>query len=410
MVAIIAALAATLLIRALPQYTLVTEVIASLFSDLPLHHLALKVAFIFGTKLFGGFRYTLARFAYYIDLLNVVASFAVFAWQFRGREKIEDELSKFGSNKIDIPDLASLQQIKRMALPFIKNDGIILYPNITYANREEALEAVKLTNDYDQPRKMMLDVYAPAQKPPGLRPVLVHIHGGAWRHGNKNMVYPYENDLITEEKWIVVNIGYRLAPVNAYPTHLKDVKRSLRWIKQCIDKFGGDPNFVVLAGDSAGGHLAMMAAMTANEARYQEGFEDVDTSVRGVVSLNGVLRTHIDKFFARKVVMMKGPLDQEFLQEHSPATYCQKAHEKGNLVPSLVLVGQCDNLVIPEGAREFTKQYRIATGEEKGASSACSYVEIPGGHHAFYAAWGARSVYSAAIILSWCRELHNKNK
>lgn len=82
----------------------------------------------------------------------------------------------------------------------------------------------------------------------------------------------------------------------------------------------------------------MMAAMTANEARYQEGFEDVDTSVRGVISLNGVLRTHIDQFFARKVVMMKGPLDHEFLQEHSPAAYCQKAHEKGNLVPSLVLV------------------------------------------------------------------------
>lgn len=49
--------------------------------------------------------YTLARFAYYIDLLNVVASFAVFAWQFRGREKIEEELLKFGSNKVEIPDL-----------------------------------------------------------------------------------------------------------------------------------------------------------------------------------------------------------------------------------------------------------------------------------------------------------------
>ncbi|CAM0136038.1 unnamed protein product [Umbelopsis sp. WA50703] len=210
--------------------------------------------------------------------------------------------------------------------------------SVTYATREEALEAVKLTNDYDQPRKMMLDVYAPVQKPPGLRPVLVHIHGGAWRHGSKDRLYPYQNDLITDEKWIVVNIGYRLAPVNAYPTHLKDVKRSLRWIKQCISRFGGDPNFIVLAGDSAGGHLAMMTALTTNEPRYQEGYEDVDTSVRGVVSLNGALRTHMDKFFARKVAMMKGTLDHEFLQEHSPATYCQKAQEKGNLVPSLIMV------------------------------------------------------------------------
>jgi hypothetical protein len=75
MVAIIAALAATLyifgtivwsialfstvdnrLILAVPQYKLVTEVVTSLFSDLPLQHLALKVVFILGTKLLGGFR------------------------------------------------------------------------------------------------------------------------------------------------------------------------------------------------------------------------------------------------------------------------------------------------------------------------------------------------------------------
>lgn len=69
------------------------------------------------------------------------------------------------------------------------------------------------------------------------------------------------------------------------------MKRALRWVKRCISAFGGDPNFIVLSGkkeggtisailflthqlflgDSAGGHLAAMAAFTANEKEYQPG-------------------------------------------------------------------------------------------------------------------------------------------
>jgi acetyl esterase/lipase len=91
-------------------------------------------------------------------------------------------------------------------------------------------------------------------------------------------------------------------------------------------------------GDSAGGHLAMMAAMTANQPQYQEGFEDVDTSVRGVISINGVMRTHIDPFFAKHACMTKEPLNKAFLLDHSPVTYVEKAHQQGNLVPSLIMM------------------------------------------------------------------------
>lgn len=47
---------------------------------------------------------------------------------------------------------------------------------------------------------------------------------------------------------LIVNVGYRLAPKNAYPTHLIDVKRAIRWMKLNIASFGGDPNFIVLSG------------------------------------------------------------------------------------------------------------------------------------------------------------------
>lgn len=47
---------------------------------------------------------------------------------------------------------------------------------------------------------------------------------------------------------MAVNVGYRLAPKNAYPTHLMDIKRALRWLKKNIASFGGDPNYIILSG------------------------------------------------------------------------------------------------------------------------------------------------------------------
>lgn len=47
-----------------------------------------------------------------------------------------------------------------------------------------------------------------------------------------------------------MNISFRLAPENAYPTLLIDVKRAIRWVKENIRDFGGDPEFVLLAGNT----------------------------------------------------------------------------------------------------------------------------------------------------------------
>ena len=66
------------------------------------------------------------------------------------------------------------------------------------------------------------------------------------------------------------------------------MKLALRWIREHIADYGGDPGFVVITGGSAGGHLAALAAFTANDPEYQPGFEDVDTSVAACVPFYGV--------------------------------------------------------------------------------------------------------------------------
>ena len=88
--------------------------------------------------------------------------------------------------------------------------------------------------------------------------------------------------------WVGFNANYRLSPGATFPDHLVDLKRALAWIREHADEYGVDPDFVVVTGGSAGGHLTALMALTANDPRYQPGFEDADTSVQAAVPFYGV--------------------------------------------------------------------------------------------------------------------------
>ena len=100
----------------------------------------------------------------------------------------------------------------------------------------------------------------------------------------------------------------------------------------------------IKTGDSAGAHLASMASMTANQPEFQPGFEHVDTSVRGVVSLSGALdqinEPHHAVFFCKKVANMD-KVDMDFLNQHSPLALVPKTK---NPVPFLLIAGERDSL------------------------------------------------------------------
>ena len=84
------------------------------------------------------------------------------------------------------------------------------------------------------------------------------------------------------------NANYRLSPGATFPDHLVDLKAALAWIREHADEYGVDPDFVVVTGGSAGGHLTALMALTANDPRYQPGFEQADTSVQAAVPFYGV--------------------------------------------------------------------------------------------------------------------------
>ncbi len=136
-------------------------------------------------------------------------------------------------------------------------------------------------------RLVSLDIHRPTEGSAATpRPVLVMVHGGGWRGGDKasaGVVTPKAPWLIGEG-WIVVSVNYRLSPAVRHPAHIDDVVHAIAWIGHEIERFGGDPERLVLMGHSAGAHLVALAAADADRLRAAGG---QPASIRGVVLLDG---------------------------------------------------------------------------------------------------------------------------
>jgi len=144
---------------------------------------------------------------------------------------------------------------------------------------------------YGEPRRAnLLDVYVSRRaRPPaaGLRPVLVHLHGGWLRTGHKNreglpLIYR-----LASRGWVCVSPNYRLRPAARWPDHVVDVKKVLAWLGEHASEYGTDPRRIFLAGGSSGAQLAAVAALTPGDPRFQPGFEEADTSVCAAIALYG---------------------------------------------------------------------------------------------------------------------------
>lgn len=103
-----------------------------------------------------------------------------------------------------------------------------------------------------------------------LLPVYVYFHGGGWTSGDKAAVTKYcANQAVGG--MVVVNVNYRQAPRFHMGHVLEDANAALTWVRTCIRRYGGDPDCVVLGGDSAGGQIAallMAATLRPELARH----------------------------------------------------------------------------------------------------------------------------------------------
>ena len=131
----------------------------------------------------------------------------------------------------------------------------------------EPYAGVSVTRDvaYGPADRNLLDVFV-ADAADGLRPVLLFVHGGGFTGGNKATPgSPFYDNVplwAARNGLVGVNMTYRLAPQHPWPAGPEDVGAALRWVRDNISQYGGDPSRIVLFGHSAGAtHAGTYAAM-----------------------------------------------------------------------------------------------------------------------------------------------------
>jgi acetyl esterase len=91
-------------------------------------------------------------------------------------------------------------------------------------------------------------------------PVVVYLHGGGWVFGTLDSFDTVGRALANASGAIVIVVDYRLAPEHPFPAGLEDAMAAVRWAAAHAGEVGGDPGRLAVAGDSAGGNLATVAA------------------------------------------------------------------------------------------------------------------------------------------------------
>lgn len=137
----------------------------------------------------------------------------------------------------------------------------LLVPVLAYA-----LEPLQKDIPYGSDKEQKLDVYAPAQVKDA--PVIVMVHGGAWRLGDKAYgctVEPKATDYLAHG-YIFVSVNYRMRDAVTPLTQAEDVAAAVNYVRAHAVEWGGNAQRMVLMGHSAGGHLVTL--LSANPAHF----------------------------------------------------------------------------------------------------------------------------------------------
>lgn len=134
---------------------------------------------------------------------------------------------------------------------------------------------------FDTTTGLKLDIYSPGNI--GKAPVVVFFFGGRWAEGSKEQ-YKFVGQALAARGIVAVIPDQRLYPQVRYPAFLQDGARAVRWTREQIAQYGGDPNRIVLMGHSSGAYNAVMLTLKDDLLKKVGGDR---TWIRGTIGLAG---------------------------------------------------------------------------------------------------------------------------
>jgi acetyl esterase/lipase len=192
-------------------------------------------------------------------------------------------------------------------------------------------------------RDLKLDIYHPPGNVKDAPGVLL-IHGGAWRSGDRTQLRGY-GILLGRLGYVCVSTEYRLSGESKWPAQIHDVKAALRWMRANADRLGIDPAKIAVSGNSAGGHLALIVAGTANDPAFEGegGNAGVSTAVAAAVA-----------FYAPVAVRRRFELESSLMEptatDDDYAGASPLNHVKKDFPPTMLIHGNKDELVPVAGS------------------------------------------------------------
>lgn len=213
-----------------------------------------------------------------------------------------------------------------------KQGSALVFPPATLAANVKVVRNVSYAGD--ELAKHKLDLYLPAdQTAPS--PVLLFIHGGSWRSGDRSQ-YTALGNRFAKAGIVTVVASYRLAPQDKPPAQIEDVAAAFAWTMQHIAEYGGDPKRVYIAGHSAGGHLVSELAL---DGKWLAKHGLTPAAIRGVAALSGVYDVGGIETFGADAAGRKQYSPLAFVTQGAPpfvVTYCE--HDYASLAPQARLL------------------------------------------------------------------------
>ena len=197
--------------------------------------------------------------------------------------------------------------------------------------------------EFARPAGVPLHLDASIPEAAGAQPAVILVHGGGWEAGDKRTYIRPWFDVLNKARIAWFSIDYRLAPKWRHPAAVEDVEAAVRWVRANAQRYGIDPEQIALMGESAGGHLAAMAALRGK------------VPVAALVSFYGVhdLASWREQRgeLPRNIALYLPDAEASTLRAASPSTYLSRTSP-----PMLLFHGTADKGVPPAQSTDFCKR------------------------------------------------------